>query len=53
MKMLKESLKKVLPRDSIDNLKTLQKRLAMGWVRALSRSAMLRRFHYSLSLIHI
>ncbi|YCH20353.1 nitroreductase family protein [Pseudomonas sp. D1-3] len=47
MKMLKESLKKVLPRDSIDNLKTLQKRLAMGWIRALSRSAMLRRFHYS------
>lgn len=47
MKMLKESLKKVLPRDSIDTLKGLQKKLAMGWIRALSRSATLRRFHYS------
>ncbi|WP_052493882.1 MULTISPECIES: nitroreductase family protein [Pseudomonas] len=47
MKMLKESLKKVLPRDSIDNLKGLQKKLSMGWIRALSRSATLRRFHYS------
>ncbi|KIP87872.1 hypothetical protein RU08_26285 [Pseudomonas fulva] len=45
--MLKESLKKVLPRDSIDNLKGLQKKLSMGWIRALSRSATLRRFHYS------
>lgn len=47
MKMLKESLKKVLPRDSIDNLKGLQKKLAMSWIRALSRSVTLRRFHYS------
>ncbi|TBV05409.1 nitroreductase [Pseudomonas dryadis] len=47
MKMLKESLKKILPRSGIDNLKQLQKRLAMGWIRALSKSATLRRFHYS------
>lgn len=47
MKMLKESLKKVLPRDSIDSLKGLQKKFAIGWIRALSRSATLRRFHYS------
>lgn len=47
MKMLKESLKKVLPRDSIDNLKGMQKKLSMSWIRALSRSATLRRFHYS------
>lgn len=46
MKLLKESLKKILPRDSIDKLKLLQKRLSIGWIRVLARSTLLRRLHY-------
>ena len=47
MKMLKESLKKVLPRSSVDSLKQQGKKLDLAWLQALSKSAFLRRIHYA------
>lgn len=47
MKKLKESLKRVLPRSTIDSLKKSQHQLSIQLVRALASSALLRRVYFA------
>lgn len=47
MEKLKVTLKKVLRPDSVRKLKQYQGQLSLAWLRALSRSALLRRIHYA------
>ena len=46
MKLIKDLLKGLLPRQRIEQLKWLERRLSLNWTRALARSTLLRRFHY-------
>ncbi len=47
MEKLKVTLKKVLRPDSVRKLKQYQGQLSLAWLRALSRSALMRRIHYA------
>lgn len=46
MNTFKESLKRILSPSSIETLKQWRKALAIGWIRVLSKSTLLRRCHY-------
>lgn len=47
MEKLKTALKTILPADSIGRLKQYEAQLSLAWLRALSRSTLLRRIHYA------